>query len=105
MLKNANEALQGCQDPEIKVSLREVDGQWHLSVADNGLELTQEKADLFFEPLQSGKISGMGLGLSIVANIAERHKGHAVANPNRALGHGCVMTIVMPKATAPVIRH
>ena len=104
LLKNATEALQGCPDPEIRVSLREFEGQWHLSVADNGLELTQEKADLFFEPLQSGKISGMGLGLSIVANIAERHKGHAVANPNRALGHGCVMTIVMPKATAPVIQ-
>lgn len=51
--------------PQIHISLKDVDGMWHLSVADNGLELTQEKADLFFEPLHTGKMSGMGLGLSL----------------------------------------
>ena len=102
LLKNASEALHGCPDPQIHISLKDVDGMWHLSVADNGLELTQEKADLFFEPLHTGKMSGMGLGLSIVANIAERHKGHAMAAPNTAIGHGCVMTIVLPKAKAPI---
>lgn len=101
LLKNASEALQKCPSPAIVVSLKSVDGQWHLSVADNGKEITKEKTDLFFEPLHSGKISGMGLGLSIVANIAERHKGHAFARPNDELGHGCIMEIVMPMSEAP----
>lgn len=103
LLKNASEALHGCPDPEIIVALQEVEGQWQLTVADNGREIAKEQTDLFFEPLHSGKMSGMGLGLSIVANIAERHKGHALARPNEALGHGCVMVIVLPIAEAPLL--
>ena len=101
LLKNAAEALQKTPMPHIDVVVVRQEGMWHLSVVDNGEEITQEKADLFFEPLNSGKISGMGLGLSIVANVAERHNGHAFARPNIHDGHGCVMTIVMPVAPEP----
>lgn len=105
LLKNATEALQGCRDPEIVVALREEEaGQWQLTVADNGKEIAKEQTDLFFEPLRSGKMSGMGLGLSIVANIAERHNGHAFAEPNKEAGHGCVMVIVLPVAKAPLLK-
>lgn len=103
LLKNASEALQGCPDPEIIVRLREKDGKWRLTVEDNGREIAREKTDLFFEPLYTGKMTGMGLGLSIVANIAERHKGHVSAEPNEALGHGCVMVMVLPIAKSPLL--
>ena len=101
LLKNASEALQKTPKPRIDVAVERHDPMWHVMVIDNGEEITQEKADLFFEPLKSGKFSGMGLGLSIVANVAERLKGHAFARPNDREGHGCVMTIAIPVSGPP----
>ena len=77
LLKNAADAVSGIESPRIEVLLEPADAKtWALSVADNGPRLTDEELSRFFQPLQTTKgAKGLGLGLSIVANIAERHAG------------------------------
>ena len=53
-----------------------------LSVSDNGPEITPDKLELMSLPLQSNKIQGMGLGLSIVKSIAVGHGGTLRLLPN-----------------------
>jgi two-component system sensor kinase FixL len=44
-----------------------------ISVADNGAGIPAGRT--LFEPLSSSKIDGLGLGLSICANIVQAHGG------------------------------
>lgn len=87
LLKNAADAISGVADPMIRVSLVKKEGFWILSVADNGPEISDEALERFFKPLQTSKgEGGMGLGLSIVANIAERHAGRVTVRKNGKRG-------------------
>lgn len=78
LMKNAADAITGVDAPRIEVTLlRSEDRTWILSVADNGPWIDDERFESLFKPLQTTKGSaGMGLGLSIVSSIAERHAGH-----------------------------
>jgi C4-dicarboxylate-specific signal transduction histidine kinase len=75
LLRNAAEALseQGRSDPWIGISLDRDDGQWCLSVADNGPGLPPEALE--GAPLQTTKASGSGLGLFVVQTTMENHHG------------------------------
>jgi len=60
--------------------------QVQISVCDNGCGLTDDFADWIFEPFQSGKTQGIGMGLSISRSIIEVHKGRLWATPNDDVG-------------------
>lgn len=96
LLKNAADAISGVPDPMIRVSLSSKEGNWILSVADNGPEVSDEAISNFFKPLRTSKgEGGMGLGLSIVANIAERHAGRVTVRKNGK--RGVTFDFVLPK--------
>ena len=97
LLKNAADAVSTVPDPRIDVALEPAEGEnWVLTVADNGPYVSDEALEKFFMPLQTSKgAAGMGLGLSIVANIAERHAGHIRVDRNGE--RGVVFTITLPR--------
>lgn len=97
LLKNAADAISGVEKPRIEVSLVARDAKtWALSVGDNGPYISDEQLALFFKPLQTTKgAKGMGLGLSIVANIAERHAGRVTVERNGTAG--VRFTITFPR--------
>ena len=97
LLKNAADAVSTVPDPRIEVALEPAEGDnWHLTVADNGPYVSDEALKKFFMPLQTSKgAAGMGLGLSIVANIAERHAGHIRVDRNGE--RGVIFTITIPR--------
>lgn len=84
LLKNAAESLESSRtrSPQIKVCLAKEGKMAVLSVSDNGPEITPDKLELMSLPLQSNKIQGMGLGLSIVKSIAVGHGGTLRLLPN-----------------------
>ncbi|MDR3248675.1 MAG: HAMP domain-containing protein [Treponema sp.] len=74
----------------ITVEARPVDGLWEITVADTGIGIPQEALPHVFERFYRSDASrsrgtgGAGIGLSIVAAIAEAHGGKAVAeSPNK----------------------
>ena len=81
------------------------DGEAVVEVADRGPGLPPEHAARVFErffradPSRARASGGSGLGLSIVASIAEAHGGRAEVDS--APGEGTVFRVVLPLGGAP----
>jgi len=71
-----------------------------INVRDQGIGMSPEQLDRAFERFYradaSGNIPGTGLGLSLVKEIAELHKGRAVLQS--ALGRGTTASLWIPLA-------
>jgi two-component system, LuxR family, sensor kinase FixL len=68
-----------------------------VSVADNGPGLDGEVAERLFQPFNSSKADGMGIGLSISRTIIEQHGGRIWATPND--GRGVIFSFTLPVDT------
>lgn len=99
LLKNAADALEGRPDAEITVRVYAEDKYWRIEVKDNGALITQHDVDKFMQPLVTSKSTGLGLGLSIIGSIAERHHGRLVATPNPK--GGMTFALDIPRAEMP----
>ena len=69
------------------------DGSIEMSVADNGPGIDPAVAGLLFEPYQTSKESGMGMGLSISRTIIEGHNGTLWAEQSK---QGALFCIKLP---------
>jgi len=86
LLDNAVAAVR--DDGEIKLATLYDRGRGvvTLEVADNGSGLAPEMRTKIFEPYFSTKENGTGLGLTIVSQIIEDHRGYIRALPNEPKG-------------------
>ena len=82
LIRNAVEAMH--RSPRRRIDIRSIaaaDGMVTVIVADSGPGLTPEAQRHLFQPFQSSKEQGMGLGLSISRGIIEAHGGRIWAEP------------------------
>ena len=66
---------RGQEEPLIRIDAVKRDGQWQVSVSDNGQGFPPDKATRIFEPfrrLHGGKIPGSGIGLATCKRVIER---------------------------------
>ncbi len=90
-------------DTPIQVGVRRQNGCVVLEVADQGPGLFPEEADKVFErfyradPSRNRNLGGAGLGLSIVAAVAEAHGGRA--RVESAPGQGARFWVELPEAS------
>jgi len=76
LLINANDALQGKEDPRITISTYSDGSSVYLEVEDNGYGIPNDVQKNMFEPFFTTKgDKGTGLGLPIVLNIVNKHEG------------------------------
>jgi two-component system sensor kinase FixL len=78
LLRNSIDAIvqSGREDGRVDVYTRiHPDNTAELAVIDNGPGVAPELLGHIFEPFQSGKATGMGMGLSISRSIIESHGG------------------------------
>ena len=86
LIRNACDALAGCERPEIAIATDEKDGFAEVSVRDSGPGISPEVMATLFESFVSTKPEGTGIGLSISRTIIEAHTGKLTACNNREGG-------------------
>jgi signal transduction histidine kinase len=85
LLQNALHSVSAGKVSEkpISVEVRELDGhEVQVSVTDRGEGVPSERVNDIFEPLYSGKVAGMGMGLAICRDIIDTHGGRIWYDPN-----------------------
>jgi C4-dicarboxylate-specific signal transduction histidine kinase len=96
---NALDALAGStRDGEAAISTVRSNGQVLVQVSDTGPGLSSDVQQRLFEPFFSTKPHGLGLGLTIVRTIVERHQG-ILRVENRPVG-GALFTVTLPAGEA-----
>jgi signal transduction histidine kinase len=93
LVMNAVRALGGRRGT-IRLTARVVDDRTEIEVADDGPGFDPAILPRAFEPLVTGSVAGLGLGLALVRSIAERHEGSVVAE-NLDDG-GAVVRLLLP---------
>lgn len=95
LVKNATQALEGVEDPKILVKVEDHGEMVAISVADNGVGISEENKEKVFEPKFTTKTSGMGLGLAMVKNLVEAYGGDISFTSKR--NKGTIFTVRFPK--------
>jgi PAS domain S-box-containing protein len=83
LVRNSVEAIRAAdiEDGVIILETRTLDdGSVEVTVTDNGPGINANMMETLFNPFQTSKTSGMGMGLSISRSIIEAHGGKLLAN-------------------------
>lgn len=75
VIKNALQAMEDIDEPELSISLKREQQYLKLSFSDNGAGMNEESLKNAFMPNFTTKTSGMGLGLPMVKSIVENVGG------------------------------
>jgi two-component system sensor kinase FixL len=96
LVRNGIEAIKdaGISGGQVDIATRlTADGSIEISVADNGPGIDPSMSDSLFEPYQTSKKTGMGMGLSISRSIMEAHNGKLWTDKQRQKGALFCMSI------------
>ena len=97
LVRNAFEAMEGSQYRRLEISSsRGKAGQVRVTIADAGPGLAPDVAQQLFQPFDSTKSKGMGLGLSICHTIIGGHGGRIWAEPSKLGGTAFHFTLLDP---------
>jgi len=83
------EAIQSIHENDGKITLETKllkDESIEVTVIDNGPGIDMEIFGKMFNPFQTSKESGMGMGLTIIRSIIEAHGGRVWADEQRSKG-------------------
>ncbi len=71
-------------------------GQLGIQLSDNGIGISEENQKKIFDPFFTTRNDGTGLGLSVVSQIIQNHKGHIELTSKE--GEGTQITLWLPLA-------
>ena len=97
LIQNAQEALAGRPDPEIRISVTAEAAHVMITVADNGPGLRPDIAAQLFTPFATSKPDGLGLGLVIAQDII-RDLGNELTVDPPLPGQGATFRIRLTRA-------
>jgi two-component system nitrogen regulation sensor histidine kinase NtrY len=99
LLDNAVAAVDATGEIKIGTTYDRSRGVVTLEVSDNGCGLAPEVRDRIFEPDFSTKKNGTGLGLTIVKQIIDDHRGYIRIRPNEPRGTRVTMEFPVREQT------
>lgn len=106
VIRNAREAITASNAPlreiRIKVSATARPGYVEVSVEDTGPGVSPELRSQLFQPLQSSKPDGLGLGLSLCSTIIRSHGGEFFLDDSTKKGARFVFTLLCQSSRTPL---
>jgi PAS domain S-box-containing protein len=99
LLRNASDAMVDVHDRPRRLLIKteqENGDRVRLTVRDGGMGLPPQSMDSLFDPFQTTKSDGMGIGLFVCRSIVERHHGRLWAVPNDG-GPGATFSFSIPR--------
>lgn len=75
LIKNALQAIEGKNDGTVAINLVQKENNVLISIKDNGCGIPLEMHQKIFVPYFTTKSTGTGLGLAMVKQIVENHRG------------------------------
>lgn len=73
IVKNANESILSPEDGVIEISISDEDGHPLMEISNNGMPISEEVSRNLFRPFYTTKKAGRGIGLTLTAEILNRH--------------------------------
>lgn len=93
LLDNALEASGSNNNVSCSIQVIE-DNNLKIVVKDQGRGLSLEQQEKIFKPFYTDKTNGTGLGLAVVSNVVNAHKGRVKCESNT--GVGTTMEVRLP---------
>jgi len=94
LIKNATEAMDGVEDPEIRISVKRVLHRLSIEIYNKGPAIPPEVLEKIFVPFYSTKAEGSGIGLSLSRQIISNHGGQIVVDSDE--GKGTTFKVILP---------
>jgi two-component system, LuxR family, sensor kinase FixL len=103
VIRNAIEAVADCINRErwVQIRLRRIDGEVQVEVEDNGPGVSPDIAQHLFEPFETSKLRGMGLGLSLSREMIKAHGGSLEWDATVAAGARFVLRLPCHRVQCP----
>ena len=102
VIRNAIEAVAGVnRERWVRIRLRHVDGEVQVEVEDNGPGVSPDIAQHLFEPFETSKLRGMGLGLSLSREMIKAHGGSLRWDATAAVGARFVLRLPCHRVQCP----
>ena len=98
LVSNAIDAAAQTGEGSVHINCRHSNGGISIEVDDNGIGIAPEIAKHLFEPFQTTKTRGMGLGLPLSRQIVEAHGGKIWWE--RAVPQGTRFCVMLPTVVA-----
>ncbi len=97
LLKNAIQAIPEDRKGEVSVKIYHNVTNVIISVADNGIGITEENKDKIFTVNFTTKTKGMGLGLMVVKNVVDQAKGTIEFSSEEGVGTTFIVSFPLLK--------
>jgi two-component system CheB/CheR fusion protein len=95
LIRNAAEAMRSAPDRQLSIATSLIEpAMIRVDIADTGSGFQPGVMERLFEPFQTTKSTGMGIGLSISRLIIEAHYGKIWAEPNPE--GGAIFSFILP---------
>ena len=92
--------FRGDEPPRIEIGAERRDGEWVVTVRDNGVGIAREDSARVFGMFSrlERSVEGSGIGLAVCRRVVEAHGGHMWVEP--ADGGGSAFRFTLPVAPA-----
>jgi signal transduction histidine kinase len=97
LIQNGLQSVNSKKQAKIEVNLKADSNKIIISVKDNGQGVEPNLKEKIFEPKFTTKTKGMGLGLGIVKNIIESHKGKITYQTDNKFGTTFIIELKVKK--------
>jgi len=95
LIKNAIQSVTDDEQPKIQIDLSSDEKNVFIAITDNGCGIKESEKSFIFTPHFTTKSGGSGLGLAMVKQIIENHKGKIEFTSQS--GIGTTFSIQLPK--------